>query len=83
MKLISIYYLFLLFVLLLGGTICSRSQSPKRFINESDLFEFQWIGDPQISPAGSKVVFYRVWPNKERNGYDSSIWMVDTGGRAG
>ena len=32
----------------------------KRAITEKDLFKFQWIGDPQISPDGSQVAFVRV-----------------------
>lgn len=52
----------------------------KRFINEKDLFDFVWIADPQISPDGSQVVFERVVPNQERNGYDGAIWMAATTG---
>jgi len=60
-------------------TIPGQSQT-KRNINETDLFEFVWIGDPQISPDGSRVVFYRVVPNQERSGYNGSIWLVETSG---
>ena len=40
--------------------IDGQSQAAKRAISEMDLFDFVWIGDPQISPDGSQVVFYRV-----------------------
>ena len=60
-------------------TITAQSQT-KRNINETDLFEFVWIGDPQISPDGSRAVFYRVVPNQERNGYNGAIWLVETSG---
>ena len=52
----------------------------KRNINETDLFEFVWIADAQISPDGSQVVCYRVVPNQERTGYNGAIWMVATSG---
>ena len=29
----------------------------KRNIKETDIFQFKWIGDPQISPDGSRVAF--------------------------
>lgn len=62
----------------------ANEQTPaaKRGINETDLFDFAWIADPQISPDGSQVLFYRVVPNRERTGYDGSIWMVATSGNA-
>ena len=32
----------------------------KRLITETDLFQFVWIADPQISPDGRQVAFVRV-----------------------
>ena len=34
------------------------SQADKRGITEKDLFDFLWIGDPQISPDGSRVAWF-------------------------
>src|ERR1043166_9652932 len=62
--------------------IAGQVQPAKRPINENDLFDFVWIGDPQISPDGSQVIFYRIVPNKERTGYDGATWTVPTGGSA-
>src|SRR5205085_7675282 len=31
-----------------------------RVITEKDLFRFQWIGDPQLSPDASQIAFVRV-----------------------
>src|SRR5947209_5365491 len=52
----------------------------KRNITEKDLFSFQWIGDPQISPDGLRVAFVRVVVNQRKDGYDTSIWTVGTSG---
>ncbi len=54
----------------------------KRNITEKDLFDFVWIGDPQVSPDGSQVAFVRVSVNEKKEGYDTSIWMVPTTGDA-
>ena len=62
--------------------IDGQSQAAKRAISERDLFDFVWIGDPQISPDGSQVVFYRVAPNQQRTDYDGAIWMVPTSGNS-
>src|SRR5438045_6137890 len=50
----------------------------KRGITEKDLFDFVWIGDPQISPDGSRVAFVRVGVNEKKIGYDTAIWTVST-----
>lgn len=52
----------------------------KRSITEKDLFDFVWIGDHQVSPDGSRVVFVRVTVNEKKEGYNTSIWTVPTNG---
>ncbi len=52
----------------------------KRPISDKDLFQFQWIGDPQVSPDGSRVVFVRVTVSEKKDNYDTALWMVATAG---
>jgi dipeptidyl aminopeptidase/acylaminoacyl peptidase len=52
----------------------------KRPITEKDLWDFVWIGDPQISPDGSRVAFVRVTVNEKKEGYNTSIWSVPVAG---
>src|SRR5437773_2836405 len=52
----------------------------KRPITEKDLWDFVWIGDLQISPDGSRVVFVRVTVNEKKEGYNTSIWSVPVAG---
>ncbi len=52
----------------------------KRSITEKDLFQFNWIGDPQISPDGAHVAFVKVTVNDKKDGYDTSLWNVSTRG---
>jgi dipeptidyl aminopeptidase/acylaminoacyl peptidase len=58
----------------------SPAAPTKRNITEKDLFSFVWIGDPQISPDGSRVAYVRVTANEKKDGYDTSIWVVATAG---
>lgn len=53
----------------------------KRTITEKDLFGFVWIGDPQVSPDGSRVAFVRVTVNEKKTGYDTAIWLVGAEGK--
>ena len=61
-------------VLLLGSAFAQ-----KRSITEKDLFQFQWIGNPQISSDGSQVAFVRIIVG-EKQQYETSIWSVSTAG---
>ncbi len=54
----------------------------KRNITEKDLFDFVWVGDPQVSPDGSKVAFVKVTVNAAKTNYDTSVWLVGTNGNA-
>ncbi len=52
----------------------------KRSITDKDLFRFQWIGDPQVSPDGAHVVFVRVTVSEKKDNYDTALWMISTAG---
>lgn len=67
-----------LFVAFLLFNVAVSAQ--KRNITEKDLFDFEWVGDPQISPEGSMVAFVKVTVNAAKTNYDTSIWFVNTGG---
>ena len=69
------------FVILFGLTAATSSAlAEKRNITEKDLFDFVWIGDPQISPDGSHVAFVRITVNEKKEGYNTSIWSVPVAG---
>jgi dipeptidyl aminopeptidase/acylaminoacyl peptidase len=58
----------------------AQASGAKRSITEKDLFSFMWIGDPRVSPDGSRAVFTRVVTDEKHTGYETSIWMVATSG---
>ncbi|MEO6258715.1 MAG: S9 family peptidase [Thermoanaerobaculia bacterium] len=59
-------------LLLLAVTVQARS------ITEKDLFRFQWVSDPQVSPDGAQVVFVRTSVDEKKDSYLTSIWSVAT-----
>lgn len=67
-------------VILLIFAVAASAQ--KRNITEKDLFDFAWVGDPQVSPDGSTVAFVKVTVNAARTNYDTAIWTVSTAGIA-
>ena len=66
--------LLLIIVVFLGAPAFAQ----KRNITEKDLFNFVWIGDPQVSPDGSRIAFVRVTVNDKKDGYNTAIWTVTT-----
>ena len=61
----------------------AQAASGRRPITETDIFAFNWIADPQISPDGSSIVFVKVTVNEKKDGYDTALWVVATSGGAG
>src|SRR5947209_5150598 len=72
-------FVICLFVFTAGTTAFAQ----KRNITEKDLWDFVWIGDPQVSPDGSRVAFVRVTVNEKKEGYNTSIWSVPVNGSEG
>jgi dipeptidyl aminopeptidase/acylaminoacyl peptidase len=75
-KMRALFARSLVIVLVFAAVVSAQ----KRSITEKDLFDFTWIGDPQVSPDGSTVVFVRVTVNEKRDGYNTSIWSVSATG---
>src|SRR5712692_230057 len=69
---------FLAVALVLAAAISVLAQ--KRSITEKDIFQFNWIGDPQISADGARIAFVKVSVSDKKDGYDTSIWSVSTRG---
>jgi hypothetical protein len=67
------------FVILLTIAV-GTALAEKRAITEKDLWDFVWIGDPQVSPDGSRVAFVRGTVNEKKEGYNTSIWSVPVAG---
>src|SRR5213080_1994675 len=71
---------FVICLLLAFVAASGTALAQKRAITEKDLFDFVWIGDPQVSPDGSRVAFVRVTVNEKKEGYNTSIWSVPIAG---
>jgi dipeptidyl aminopeptidase/acylaminoacyl peptidase len=62
-------------VLILASLAVAADRRP---IADTDLYSFQWIASPRISPDGSRVVFTHVTVNKRHDGYETALWIVST-----
>jgi dipeptidyl aminopeptidase/acylaminoacyl peptidase len=52
----------------------------RRSVGPDDLTKLRGVGDPQISPDGTRVAFVVTTASEERDEYLSNIWVVATDG---
>ena len=50
-----------------------------RLITETDLLQFRWVADPQISPDGTQIAYVLV--TVKDDGYETNLWTVSTSGK--
>src|SRR5207249_4330131 len=64
------------------AAICSvvSLTAQQRAISDSDLFAFRWVASPQISPDGRQAAYVLVTVNAKHDGYETSLWLVNTDG---
>ena len=77
--------LFFTFLVLLINSNFSTAQSKDELISNStfepiDLFQLEYISDPQISEDGSRVLFVRNFKDIMTDGNRSNIWMSNFDG---
>ncbi len=53
--------------------------SPLRFTT-SHFLDFERVADPQISPAGRRIIYTRSTVNQMEDKWDASLWIVDVDG---
>ena len=69
----------LLPLLLAGGVVLADEPNKNHFLN-TDVFELEIAGDPQISPDGSRIVYTRRSNDIMTDRTRSNIWIVDSQG---
>ena len=67
-------------ILLLAACAALWGADARRPISESDLYAFQWVANPQISPDGSKIAYALVKVTPKHDGYETSLWVVPSSG---
>ena len=76
----SVIFVAILAVLASASPVSGAAE--KRPITETDILDFKWIGDPQVSPDGSQIAFVRVVVDADKDRYETSIYLVPANGSA-
>src|ERR1017187_937993 len=66
--------------LLLFCVVFSAFAADRRPIAETDIYSFQWIANPRISPDGSRIVYTHVTVNQKHEGYETALWIIPSSG---
>jgi dipeptidyl aminopeptidase/acylaminoacyl peptidase len=68
----------LLFILVLASSNINAQDSPS--FSAMDVFDLQWVHNPQISPDGKHIVYNRRGFNKMTDRRTSSLWIINSDG---
>src|SRR5690606_30125957 len=71
----SIFFLIISF-LICGNSIAQRAQN----LELLDVFNLEYISDPQISPDGNRIIYVRNFKDVMTDRNLSNLWMVNTDG---
>ncbi len=69
-----------LFLLLFLGAAVQFSSAQKKDFSYLDIFDLQYVTDPQISPDGSWVVYRRMGFDIMKDGSAGNLWLIKTDG---
>ncbi|NNM34601.1 MAG: S9 family peptidase, partial [Gemmatimonadetes bacterium] len=73
--------LFLLPALALALPTAAQAQNePDGTLKLETYLDWEWVGNPQISPDGEEIVFTRTWVDQINDRRTSSIWIMDADG---
>ncbi|HEY1343021.1 MAG TPA: S9 family peptidase [Bryobacteraceae bacterium] len=59
--------------------VCAAG-ADQRAITETDIYAFQWIANPQISPDGARIVYTLVKVTPKHDSYETALWIVPSAG---
>jgi len=68
------------FLLLFTGLQPIANAQPKPVFGRMDVFELEWVSNPEISPDGSQVVYVRRGMNIMTDRREGKLWIINSNG---
>jgi VCBS repeat-containing protein len=68
-------------VCLLAAATQAHADSAKPVLKGSDVFELQWVSDPEISPDGRSIAYVRMTMDIKTDRPRGVIWLVGVDGK--
>ncbi|HSR67459.1 MAG TPA: S9 family peptidase [Acidobacteriota bacterium] len=60
--------------------LSAASLAAAQGLTATDVFELEYVSDPQISPDGQQIVYVRRWADIEKDRTYSNLWIVNFDG---
>jgi dipeptidyl aminopeptidase/acylaminoacyl peptidase len=74
-------YLLVALATLASVTVARAQETPSdTLLTVGHYFDLEAVGDPQISPDGSQIVYTRRWVDKLNDKYETSLWIMRADG---
>ncbi len=67
-------------VVLASALAISSAEAAKKVLTLDRYLDFERVSDPQISPDGTQVVYRREWVDKQKDKWESALWIVSSDG---
>jgi dipeptidyl aminopeptidase/acylaminoacyl peptidase len=68
--------------LLLAMVLTAPALAEEPGFGPESLWDWQFVGDPRISPDGERIVYVRSGIDRERDDYDNDLWIQEADGEA-
>ncbi|MBT8257567.1 MAG: S9 family peptidase [Bacteroidia bacterium] len=68
------------FLLFLFTSFIASGQTEKKPFEALDVFELEYVSDPQISPDGTKIVYQRTGYDIMKDRRKGNLWIIDSDG---
>jgi hypothetical protein len=63
-------------VVLLSPQSAPAQSTPPGLLTVERYLDWETVNDPQISPDGSQVIYTRRWVNKQKDRWESALWIM-------
>ncbi len=67
-------------LLLVAAAASALAQTSSGRLTAGDVFQFEQVSDPQISPDGRRIVYVRQFADIQSDRFYSNLWIVDFDG---
>jgi dipeptidyl aminopeptidase/acylaminoacyl peptidase len=61
-------------------SVAAQEVASDTLLTVGHFFDLEAVGNPQISPDGSQIVFTRRWVNKLEDRYETTLWIMRSDG---
>src|SRR5688572_20851361 len=63
-----------------GGTLPAQEKPAPTRLTVNHYLDWENVGDPQLSPDGSRVLYTREWVNQLKDSWESALWLMRSDG---